>query len=155
MEKRFIFTICLLFFSMGGLFVTQAITGMYSWDRYTSFCTLDKDCESPNVCCFFYDEDYGVCDEFNVCSSISKMSLEEKQQFSSLQPPSPEMEREKLLSAVKSHIEEPRTDYTRNSLIVGMALMVFAIVVYLITTKNMKPASYGHGIISKKRKKVI
>lgn len=101
----------------------------------------------------FYEEDYGVCDDFSACSAISKVSMEEKQQFSVLEPPAPEMEREILFGAVKSHIEEPRADYSRNSLIAGLILIAFAVVVYVVMRKNIKPASYAMPVFVKKRKK--
>jgi len=37
MEKRLIIAVCALFFAMGSLFITQGMTGMYSWDRFDDY----------------------------------------------------------------------------------------------------------------------
>lgn len=129
--------ICSLFLILGMLFVGDGITGMYSWDRIDDICTADSDCADSEACCYFYDEDYGVCGDFSACDGISKASIEEKQQLSSLNPPSFEVEESALVSRVKAHVEKPLADYNRNSVIVGLLLVIFAVIVYLLSGRQM------------------
>lgn len=139
MDKKFIIIICSLFFALGGLLVTQGITGMYSWDRFDSFCESDSKCGTSQVCCKFFDEDYGVCNKFSNCASISMATMEEKQHFSVLNPPEPAVSKVKLFDSVRHNVEEPRSDNNRNSVVVGLIIIAFAIGVYLFTRVHMKP----------------
>jgi len=147
MDKRFIITICSLFFAMGGLLVTQGVTGMYSWDRLDKFCDSDSECGAGHVCCKFFEEDYGACGKFSDCASISMATMEEKQQFSVLNPPEPAVSREKLFGSVRRNIDEPRSDYDRNSIIVGLIIIAFAVGVYFFTSRHMEPV-----LIAKRRR---
>ncbi len=137
MEKKFIFVICSLFLVLGMLFVGEGITGLYSWDRIEDTCTADSDCADSEACCYFYDEDYGVCESFSACGDISRASMEEKQQLSSLNPPSFEVGESALVSRVQAHVEKPLADYNRNSIIVGLLLVIFAVGVYLISDRHV------------------
>ncbi|MFH0752368.1 MAG: hypothetical protein V1914_02095 [archaeon] len=152
MEKRIISIICLLFLALGGLFVCDGITGMYSWDRIDDICVADSECSDSNVCCKFYNENYGVCGKFSVCNGISKVSMEEKQQFSNLNPPSPEVIETALVSSVRAHVEEPMSDYNRNSVVVGLLLVLFAFGVYFFADRHVKSGGYTHNLVKKEKK---
>ncbi len=138
MDHRFVLVICSLFLVLGMLFVGDGITGMYSWDRMDRTCTTDSDCGDSKACCYFYGENYGVCDDFSACDDISTVSMEEKEQFSSLNHPSFEVGKSALVSSVKAHIETPLAGYNRNSVIVGLLLVIFAACVYLLSGKHRK-----------------
>ena len=152
MEKKIISIICLLFLALGGLFVFDGITGMYSWDRIEDICVDDSECSDGNVCCKFYNENYGVCGGFSVCDDISKVSMEEKQQFSALESPSLEINPTALVSSVRAHVEEPMSDYSRNSVIVGLLLVLFAFGVYFFADKHVKPRGYTRSLVKKVKK---
>lgn len=136
MEKRFVLAVCSLLFFMGVLFITQSITGFYSWDRYNDFCTVDSGCSSNDVCCLFFEEDYGVCDSADVCSSVLKATKEEKSQFSFMQPPSPSIEQEKLFGAVRAHVEKPKSPFAFESVLVGLILIFCAVAVYFLSSRD-------------------
>lgn len=52
-------------------FISNGITGMVVKDPYTKgLCETDKDCNSPEVCCLFYQEPAGVCNDAKMCNSI-------------------------------------------------------------------------------------
>ncbi len=152
MEKRFIATICLLFFALGGLFVTQGVTGMYALDFSQDDCDSDSDCIDTKVCCKFYDEDYGICADFSECAGISKATLEERQSFSVLKAPAESVQKGKLFDAVQSHVEQPKSGYSRNSVIVGLLLMVFAIAVYSFSSRHIQPPRHFSGLKAHKRR---
>ncbi len=139
MEKRLIIAVCALFFAMGSLFITQGMTGMYSWDRFDDYCTSDSQCSTGKLCCLFFEEEYGVCGGATECSPIWQATMEEKNQMSNLNGPELAPARDLLLEAAKPHLENPATGNSKNSIIVGLILVAFAIGVYFFTNKHFKP----------------
>ena len=78
----------MLFVVMLGLgIVRNSITGMVSSDyselTNRPLCSIGKqDCEAPQVCCQFYEENQGVCHKPEMCLSILELTKQEKESSS-------------------------------------------------------------------------
>lgn len=120
----------LLFF---GIFLMgRGITGMYLIDFEQQGCSSDEDCLTEETCCYFYKEDYGVCDQESNCKSIELITKEEKEKISSsLGLEDYKFTEEDKLRATKqvsSHIEKPLTKNNYASIIVGALLLILGII---------------------------
>ena len=60
-----------VFAVLGLFFVSQGITGMIIFDKYTApLCINSEMCVAPLVCCPFYQENSGVCYNASMCDQI-------------------------------------------------------------------------------------
>ncbi len=62
-------------------FIGSGITGMVvSKEDSNKICFSDDDCNAPKVCCFFYEENAGICNNLNQCSTISRITMEKNEE---------------------------------------------------------------------------
>jgi len=77
-ESKFLTFSWFLFLSIGILLLSDGYTGRYLTDfPNKEVCLNDFDCNAPDVCCKFYQEDSGVCDLPQNCIAI-KESTQDK-----------------------------------------------------------------------------
>lgn len=71
-----------VFFSLvliaGFLLLGEGITGTFSVDWEETYCSDQIQCQSPEVCCKFYNEEGGVCATSDRCASIASVTKYEK-----------------------------------------------------------------------------
>jgi len=65
---------------LGALLLRDGVTGAAVFD-YKNSCQVNAQCGIAEVCCLFYGENYGVCDELDSCGLIRDMSRVEKEIF--------------------------------------------------------------------------
>jgi len=139
-DRAMILGIAVLFF-FGMLLVGKGFTGMYlidvpsePLDLPQEACETNDHCESDQVCCMFYKENYGVCEKQDNCKAIAQVTKEYKQQITT----APELaegykftEQDKL-SVTKqislSHLEKPSSKNDYASLITGAILLAMGAV---------------------------
>ena len=68
-DRRLILGITILLFC-GIFLIGKGFTGMYLIDFEQEYCNTDEDCITGQVCCNFYKEESGVCDEKSNCKAI-------------------------------------------------------------------------------------
>ena len=79
MNENTFATLITIFAILGLFFIADGITGMVAFDQYTrALCETDKDCTAPEVCCSFYQEKSGVCNDPKMCNSIYALRGEAK-----------------------------------------------------------------------------
>jgi len=55
------------------------INGMLTFDETVKpLCTTNVDCVSPEVCCYFYQQEAGVCNSNDLCARILEITRDEK-----------------------------------------------------------------------------
>jgi hypothetical protein len=85
-ENRFVALIT-AFAILSTFFIGNGINGMLTYDQYTKkLCDTDKDCSSPEVCCPFYQQKSGVCNDKSMCNSIYALRGPEIQQTAIITP---------------------------------------------------------------------
>ncbi|MDP2925870.1 MAG: hypothetical protein Q8N99_05860 [Nanoarchaeota archaeon] len=80
--KRFIFEILLILVLVliGAIF--GGVTGKIILDdSVKSICSSDKDCSNGEVCCGFYNQETGVCNNKDMCEKIISFTKEEKLEY--------------------------------------------------------------------------
>lgn len=128
--------VAILLVLFGIAFLGRGITGMYFVDFKLPPCDSDKDCD--NVCCKFYEADYGVCDEGDKCKAIWDLTKEEYVRMSNLKVDESVMLK-KFNAVVKAHREAPAQKTHFNSIIVGLVLLLLATIGMLIRHDVHKP----------------
>jgi hypothetical protein len=111
----------------------NGITG-YVTREPLEYCSSNKDCIEPKVCCLFYDEDSGVCSDDNICSKISEVTKEQQVSSDELESilygePSGE-------TAIDKD-EELNVSYT-TQIIFGGLLFIIAVLNVLLYIENRK-----------------
>ncbi len=92
--------------------ISLSITGMVSLsdEPFTRpLCVSDSDCVSPDVCCYFYGSESGVCHDITMCQEVLELTAQ------------PRMEQPRVLSEDSS-----KNEYLAG-LILGVALIGFVI----------------------------
>ena len=55
------------------------MTGRVVFDETVKeLCSTDNECEAPEVCCLFHEEDSGVCHTSDMCSMITQITQNEE-----------------------------------------------------------------------------
>ena len=121
---------------IGLFFLGRGITGMYILDFEQPSCSMETDCQGYNVCCNFYEEDYGICNFEDQCSAITEITREEKQRVSNLDIDEVDMGTA-LMSSLEGHLESPQPENKQDSIIIGVALLFFGLIVFY-ADKNKK-----------------
>ena len=116
-------------FLIGVLLIGNGITGLYFLDFKQPPCDEDLDCQELNVCCLFYNENFGVCDLEENCKAITQVTFEARQSYSTYDLKQQDMQNPNLIS---SHIEGPSKNKAIYSALVGMFLILFALGGYFI-----------------------
>lgn len=132
-QDRLIILGLTLFFFLGILLIGRGFTGMYLIDFEQEYCSNDEDCLAGEVCCNFYKEDSGVCDEKSNCKAIEQITKEEKERISSslsLEEEYKFTEEDKLrvTKQISTHIEKPMTKNNYASIIVGAVLLILGVI---------------------------
>jgi hypothetical protein len=66
--------VAILAFS-GLIMLGSSITGMASSSDYTkTLCIANVDCTGTEVCCFFYEQESGVCNSESNCAGIAELT---------------------------------------------------------------------------------
>ena len=70
----------LVFVMIIGLSLTgTGITGMVVYDSNANFvgelCGFDNPCKGDNFCCFFYDQEVGVCQGEEMCDQVTFLTM--------------------------------------------------------------------------------
>lgn len=72
----FVFMSVLAIIGLG--MIGDGINGMVISDPYTKeLCSIWSECNSPEVCCFFYDKTEGVCNKASMCENIYNITKNE------------------------------------------------------------------------------
>lgn len=122
------FLFCFGIFLMG-----KGFTGMYLIDFEQEECSTNEGCPAEQACCYFYKEDYGVCDKTSNCKAIELITKEEKERISSslyLEEEYKFTEEDKLRATkqISSHLEKPTTQSNYASIAVGAMLLILGII---------------------------
>ncbi|MBU2590004.1 MAG: hypothetical protein KKA65_00300 [Nanoarchaeota archaeon] len=129
MNKKMLLLFSAMFF-IGVLLIGNGITGLYFLDFKQPPCDEDLDCLNSDVCCLFYNEDFGVCDKIPNCEAIKQVTFEARQSYSTYDSlEKQDVNNPKLIS---SHIEGPSKNNAIYSALVGMFLILFAVGGYFI-----------------------
>lgn len=130
MHKQALIVFIILF--LGGAFlIGNGITGLYIMDFKQPPCDDNTDCTGLNdVCCKFYNEDFGVCDRQDKCEAISRVTFDARRKISTTdfvdnKPIAP-------MGLVSSHIEGPSKPGFFYSILVGSFLILLAIAGFFI-----------------------
>ena len=118
-SKALIFTLALFLF-FGLFFKNESFTGMYLLDFQQEYCSADKDCQTGEACCYFYEEDMGICSEESNCKAIQKITKEEKEKLSSGQGLEQdykftESDRLRVTKRISASLEKPSATIPRSS----------------------------------------
>lgn len=117
-------------FILGAFFVGNGLTGLYILEFKQPPCDEDIDCQNTEVCCKFYNEEFGVCDEVDECDAIEKVTFDARRKISTYDS----LEKKSFfpLSLVSKHAESPSRPSMLYSTIVGLVLVLFAIAGFFI-----------------------
>jgi len=77
MKKNNLVVLFIVILFFGIFFLNNSFTGMYVVDFDQETCYSNNDCFGNEMCCKFYDKDYGVCDDISRCKSINDITREE------------------------------------------------------------------------------
>jgi len=138
-DRLIILGLTLVFF-FGIFLIGRGFTGMYLIDFEQEYCSMDEGCLAEEVCCYFYREDSGVCDQESNCKAIEQITREEKQKITSgmqLEEDYKFTEEDRLRATkqISSHIEKPMTKSSYAPILVGAILVVLG-VIWLIYLKK-------------------
>ena len=127
MDKRALFIFSVVF--IAGMFLFgEGITGLYVMEFQQEPCGKDLDCmESGQVCCNFYNENFGVCDTEDKCDDISRVTFDARRKVSTYDLMSKD-EKYKLFNTMSVHVEAPKKASNLYSLIAGMILVLIALI---------------------------
>lgn len=127
--KRQIIAASIVIAIWGLLFLGKGITGLYSLDLMLPSCNSDSDCSK--VCCKYYNADYGVCNSIDNCKAIYDTTREEYMKISTLQVDNSVI-MNRYQATVKAHLESPAKESYYSSIIVGLALVLVALIAYML-----------------------
>lgn len=113
-------------FIIGMLFIGNGITGLYFLDFKQPPCDDNVDCQDMEVCCMFYEENFGVCDRQDKCEGIRQLTFEARQSYSTYDNLNDEQPAGEL-NLLSSHVEGPSKTKAIYSFLVGMVLILFAL----------------------------
>ena len=136
---------------IGLFFIGGGITGLHMFDFKQGFCDDNSDCESTELCCFFYEESHGICGKQIECSGIERLTKEEKQSRTNFEQPKQEVG---LTVSDKLSIEHPSETAENYFLIVFGALVLIGIIVYIVYHKYFK-GKKQHTMIKRKKSKIL
>ncbi|MFH1064986.1 MAG: hypothetical protein V1734_00585 [Nanoarchaeota archaeon] len=127
MDKRALFMFSILF--VAGMFLFgEGITGLYVMEFTQEPCASSSNCLEPGqVCCSFYNEDFGVCDRKANCGAISRVTFDARRKVSTYDLMSKD-EKYKLFSTMSVHVEAPKKASNLYSLIAGIILVLIAFI---------------------------
>jgi hypothetical protein len=111
-----------LFFFFGIFLVGRGFTGMYLIDF-----------QQGKVCCNFYKENSGVCEQQSNCKAIEQITMDMKQKITTdigLAEDYKFTEEDKLAATkqISSHLEKPLTKNNYASILVGAILLILGII---------------------------
>ncbi len=129
MNKRMLVIFSAMFF-MGMLLIGNGITGLYLLDFKQPPCDENFDCPESEVCCMFYEKEFGVCDMEDKCDAIRKTTYDVSQSMTTYH--SLNKEDPGFLNIMSSHVQAPSKNKTIVSALVGMVLILFALSGYFI-----------------------
>src|SRR3989344_161622 len=125
----------LVFFSLvlisGFLLLGQGITGMFSVDWETTYCSDQVQCNSPEVCCKFYEEEAGICEAADKCYSITQVTKQEKLSMTTQKP----LTQTQVESIIKT--ETPQRFTQELPTIIAALILVIIGLVYLDREKAL------------------
>ena len=136
-QDRMIILGITLFLFFGIFLIGRGFTGMYMIDFEQESCSTNEDCLAEEVCCKFYKENSGVCDQKANCKAIEQITKEEKEKISSnLGLEDYKFTEEDMVQATKqisSHLEKPMEKNKYSSMAVGAILLILGViwVIYL------------------------
>ncbi|MBU1321474.1 MAG: hypothetical protein KKF46_03880, partial [Nanoarchaeota archaeon] len=125
MDRKALFMFS-IFFVSGMFLLGEGITGLYVMDFQQPACDADDKCIESNVCCLFYNEDFGVCDNENNCDAIEKATFDARRKISTYDSLDTS-QKYSLFSTVTSHIEGPKKENRLYSMIAGVILIFIAL----------------------------
>ncbi len=78
MHKKYAISLIVVLLITSLLFIGGGLTGFIIKEQDFEYCKVDNECLSDNVCCLFYKENVGLCDQYSKCNLIYSVSREEK-----------------------------------------------------------------------------
>ena len=127
MDKRALFILSVIL--LAGMFLFgEGMTGLYVMEFTQEPCGSNADCrEAGQVCCNFYNEQFGVCDKETNCNAISRVTFDARRKVSTYDLMSKD-EKYKLFNTMSVHVEAPKKPSNLYSLIAGMILVLIALI---------------------------
>lgn len=78
-KEAIVLTIAVFLIMLGIFLADMSVTGNIVFDETVkNLCESSNDCEGPEVCCYFYEENAGVCHHSIFCPGIEELTREEK-----------------------------------------------------------------------------
>lgn len=132
-QDRLIILGLTLFFFFGIFLVGRGFTGMYLVDFEQNSCDNNEDCLEGQVCCNFYKENSGICEQQSNCQAVEQVTRELKQEITTdfgLAEDYKFTEEDKLEATkqISSHLEKPLTKNNYTSVLVGAILLILGII---------------------------
>jgi hypothetical protein len=118
---------------MSLLLMGHGLTGDYLLGYRADACETTSDCSNNEVCCMFFEENYGICDEQKNCEAIKSVTREEKQgKISSLKPEG--VDKKVMLTKAVSAQRSPVVPGKNYSIWAGLILLLLAVVIFMWDT---------------------
>jgi len=131
-KERLIIVFLVVIAILGSFILSSGITGMATFDEYTkNLCSSNEDCDNEEICCFFYEENSGVCGKEELCDSILKLTEEEKKK------------KEEFPLSFSKTTDIQKSIYS-NEIIFGSLIVILAIFsayIYILHSKNISKKS--------------
>jgi len=135
-----------MFFLAGLLLFGKGLTGLYILDFKQPPCDEDKDCAKGEACCYFYKENFGVCDKKSECAAIESVTFNARHSTYYLME---KTEKYKLFSMTSKHLEGPSKQSSLYSAVAGLLLILVAIFGFLVGKLRDIHAGKSRGMRSK------
>lgn len=148
-KALFIFSV---FFVSGMFLLGEGITGLYVMDFRQNACDSDDKCMDSNVCCLFYNEDFGVCDKEANCAAIDKATFDARRKISTYDRLETRVKYEMLSSTLNSHLEGPKKESRVYSMIAGVILIFIALAGLFIGKVRDIHSGKSHSLYRNKKK---
>lgn len=129
MNKKLIVLFSVIFLA-GVFLIGNGVTGLYMLELNKMPCNENSDCAQSDVCCFFSNEDFGVCDLEKECPAIERASFEAGKKMTNSE--FAETSFESNPSLLSSHIETPAKPKAVYSAIAGILLVFISFTGYFI-----------------------
>ena len=80
MEGKKLFSVLVVLLALFGMgLLTDGITGFVVSDQYVKkLCSFNTECDAPEVCCIFYEEQRGTCNKIEMCDDILELTRKDK-----------------------------------------------------------------------------
>ncbi len=151
MDRRalFMFSVC---FIAGMFLLGEGITGLYVMEFQQPPCDADNKCSAENVCCLFYNEDFGVCDKETNCDAIEKVTFDARRKISTYDSLG-KSQKYDMFSTVTAHIEGPKKESRAYSMIAGVILILIALIGLFVGKVRDIHAGRSHSLYRTREKK--